>query len=360
MKIAQVSPLYESVPPALYGGTERVVSFLTEELVRLGHDVTLFASGDSRTGARLVPACSRSLRLDPECVDPVVCHFVMFEEVCRRAGEFDVVHFHTEYLHYPVARRFDTPQVTTLHGRQDLPEYVPLYREFNDVPLVSISRSQRTPLPQAFWAGTVHHGLPAELLTPRSSQDGYLAFLGRVSPEKGLLNAIEIALRVEMPLRIAAKIDKADEEYFHTTIEPLLGHPSIEFIGEIGEAQKAEHLGRARAVLFPISWPEPFGLVMIEAMATGTPVVAFRAGSVPEILEDGVTGFIVSTVEEAVNAVRRIDEIDRATCRRTFETRFSSERMARDYLALYDEVIDARRPEPRRELGSSTPAWNAP
>ena len=334
MRIAQVAPLYESVPPALYGGTERVVSWLTEELVRLGHDVTLFSSGDSLTTARLVPACKRALRLDPGCVDQLAHHVVMLDLVFSEKDNFDLFHFHTDYLHFPLSRREQIPHVTTLHGRLDYPDLVPLYRHFHDLPLVSISDAQRKPLPWANWQGTVHHGLPRDYFSLGAGGE-YLAFLGRTSPEKGLDQAIEIAKRTGMPLKIAAKIDKIDVPYYERVIKPLLDHPLVEFIGEIGYPDKNEFLGNAAALLFPIDWNEPFGLVMIEAMACGTPVIAYPLGSVPEIVRDGVTGFIVPDLENAVRAVKRIKEIDRGECRQHFERHFGAERMARDYLDIY-------------------------
>jgi glycosyltransferase involved in cell wall biosynthesis len=347
MRIAQIAPLYESVPPALYGGTERVVSWLTEELVRLGHDVTLFASGDSLTTARLVPACPRALRLDLERVDQLAYHMVMLDQVFSEKDNFDVLHFHVDYLHFPISRREQIAHITTLHGRLDLPDLVPLYRHFRDMPVVSISNAQRVPLPWANWQGTVHHGLPRDSFSRGGGEGGYLAFLGRTSPEKGLDQAIEIAKRTGMPLKIAAKIDRVDRPYFTTVIEPLLDHPLIEFIGEIGYPEKAAFLGEAAALLFPINWHEPFGLVMIEAMACGTPVIAYSLGSVPEVMQDGVTGFIVPDLESAVRAVKRIGEIDRKKCRRYFEQHFGAERMAQQYLKIYQRLA-------RRE-SSSTP-----
>ncbi len=343
LRIAQVSPLYESVPPALYGGTERIVSYLTEELVGLGHDVTLFASGDSISRARLVAPCTRALRLR-EVVDPLPYHLVMLESVYRRAREFDVVHFHIDYLHFPATRRQGTPHVTTLHGRLDLPDLVPLYAEYSEMPIVSISMAQRAPLPGAGWIGNIHHGLPAELHHAGPGGD-YLAFVGRISPEKGLDRAIEIAARAGMRLVIAAKIDRADREYYATHIAPLLAHAHVEFLGELGEADKGALLRGARALLFPIDWPEPFGLVMIEAMACGTPVIAFRRGSVAEVVDDGVTGFIVDSVDDATAAIARLDELRRDEIRHHFEARFTSARMARDYVDLYHHLAqnkDAR------------------
>ncbi|MFL6232451.1 MAG: glycosyltransferase family 4 protein [Thermoanaerobaculia bacterium] len=340
LRIAQVAPLYESVPPKLYGGTERIVSYLTEELVRQGHEVTLFASGDSVTRARLVAACPRSLRLDPGCVDSLAHHLVLIEEVFRRAESFDVLHFHVDYLHFPVTRRLPVPHLTTLHGRLDIPDLVPLHREYQGMPVTSISDAQRAPLPWLNWRGTIHHGLPADLHRGIEEPQAYLAFLGRVSPEKGLDRAIEIARRAGLPLRVAAKVDKADLAYYEEVIEPLLAQPHVDFLGEIGEAEKQRFLGNARAVLFPIDWPEPFGLVMIEAMACGTPVIAFRRGSVPEVLDEGETGFVVSTIEEAVEAVGRLDEISRRGCREAFERRFTARRMAQDYVRIYRQQIE--------------------
>ncbi len=343
MRIAQIAPLYESVPPTLYGGTERVVSWLTEELVRLGHDVTLFASGDSLTTARLVPACKRALRLDADCVDQLAHHIVMLDQVFKEKDNFDLFHFHVDYLHFPFSSREQIPHVTTLHGRLDLPDLVPLYRHFRDTPVISISDAQRKPLPFVNWQGTVHHGLPRESFSLGSGAGGYLAFLGRTSPEKGLDQAIEIARLSGMPLKIAAKIDKADVAYFEKVIEPLLDHPLIEFIGEIGYPEKNRFLGNAAALLFPIDWCEPFGLVMIEAMACGTPVIAYPLGSVPEVMRDRVTGFIVPDLESAVRAVGKIAEIDRRKCRRHFERYFCAERMAQDYLTIYERLARGER-----------------
>ena len=339
MKIAQVAPLMESVPPKLYGGTERIVSYLTEELVRQRHQVTLFASGDSKTSARLCAICPRSLRLEGRRVmDRLAPHLRMVEMVAQAAGEFDIVHFHTDYLHFPTTRRQQIPAVTTLHGRLDIPELAPLFRDFPDMNLISISDAQRAPLAWSHWLTTVHHGMPDDLLALQEVSGKYLAFLGRISPEKRVDRAIEIAKCVDVPLKIAAKVDPADEDYFESEIRHLLDHPLIEYIGEINDDRKQEFLGNALATLFPIDWPEPFGLVMIESMACGTPVIAFRAGSVPEIIDDGVTGYVVSTVEEAVDAVRRTDKLNRRSCRRVFEERFSVRRMARDYLEAYRRV----------------------
>ncbi len=338
LRIAMVAPLHESVPPHLYGGTERVVSYLTEELVRLGHDVTLFATADSRTAARLRPMAPQGLRLDPHCGEPLAHHVAMVHDVMESADEFDVLHFHIDFVHFPSVRLAAADSVTTLHGRLDIPDLVPLFRRFTDIPLVSISDAQRAPLPWANWAATVHHGLPLDLLRAGRGEGGYLAFLGRISPEKRPDRAIRIAHRAGLPLRIAAKVEKTDVPYFREVVEPLLDGPGVEFVGEIGEAQKSEFLGNARALLFPIDWPEPFGLVMIEAMACGTPVVAFRCGSVAEIVEPGVNGWIVASEDEAVEALEHLDGLDRAACRRSFEARFSARRMAQDYLRVYRKV----------------------
>ena len=339
MRIAQVAPLYESVPPRLYGGTERVASWLTEKLVSLGHDVTLFASGDSITNARLIAPCKKALRLDAGCIDPLAHHILMVERVLSCADEFDLIHFHIDYLHFPASRRAHVPCVTTLHGRLDLPDLVPLYEEFADVPLIAISDAQRKPLPWVNWLGTVRHGMPPDSLSPGNGEGGYLAFLGRTSPEKGLDQAIDIAIRSGKKLKVAAKIDRVDREYFTKTIEPLLKHPLIEFVGEIGHHDKAEFLGNAAALLFPIEWSEPFGLVMIEALACGTPVIAHPYGSVPEIIPDGVGGFLFHNTDQAVEAVGLIGELDRRDCRRHFELNFTDERMARDYLKIYQTLI---------------------
>jgi glycosyltransferase involved in cell wall biosynthesis len=342
MKIAQIAPLYESVPPQCYGGTERVVSFLTEELVRQGHDVTLFASGDSRTRAKLIAACPRALRLDERCVDTLAHHLVLLERVFEEASRFDVIHFHCDYLHFPWSRRHPCCHVTTLHGRLNIPDLEPLYREFKGEPLVSISDAQRRPLAWANWQGTVYHGLPDDLYRLHDKPGQYLAFLGRVSPEKGVDRAIRIAQRVGMNLKVAAKVDAADRSYFEDQIEPLLKqHRSlVEFVGEIGDEAKCGFLGNAYALLFPIDWPEPFGLVMIESMACGTPVIAYRNGSVPEVIEDGVTGLIVDNTEQAVRAVEQVASLSRAGCRRAFERRFSVRRMADEYLAIYRRLIE--------------------
>jgi glycosyltransferase involved in cell wall biosynthesis len=346
MRIAQVAPLYESVPPRAYGGTERVVSYLTEELVARGHDVTLFASADSVTNARLVAGCPRALRLDSTCHDSLAHHVVMLERVARDRDQFDVIHFHTDYLHFSLARRHALPRITTLHGRLDLPELGMLYREFSEEPVVSISKAQQTPLPHARWIETVYHGLPPDLYQPQEKAGEYLAFLGRVSPEKRLDRAIEIATRLGLVLRVAAKVDHADRDYYVQKIAPLLHNPYVEFIGEIAESEKDEFLGGARALLFPIDWPEPFGLVLIEALACGTPVIAYRRGSVPEIISDGETGFLVENVGQAVAAVKRLPELSRRRCREVFEQRFTVGRMVDDYLKLYGAAAE-------RETGSS-------
>jgi glycosyltransferase involved in cell wall biosynthesis len=342
MRIAQVAPLFESVPPKRYGGTERVVSYLTEELVRQGHDVTLFASGDSVTAARLIAACRRSLRLDKDCVDQLAHQVVLLEKVFRQAGEFDVIHFHVDYTHFPLSRRSPMPHVTTLHGRLDIPDLIPLYLEFPEMPLVSISNAQREPLPWVNWLATVYHGLPEGLYRFRKERGTYFAFLGRICPEKRVDRAIEIAKQARMPLKIAAKVDLVDRDYFETAIRPLLRDPLVEYVGEIGEQEKGEFLGNAYALLFPIDWPEPFGLVMIEAMACGTPVIAYREGSVSEVVDEGRTGFIVDTLEEAIQAAERIPELRRADCREVFERRFTVTRMARDYLRVYQSLLDSR------------------
>jgi glycosyltransferase involved in cell wall biosynthesis len=338
LRIAQIAPLYESVPPQYYGGTERVVAYLTEELVRRGHDVTLFASADSQTNARLVPGCRRSLRLTPGAIDTLAHHVLMLEQVSKAADEFDILHFHVDYLHFPLSRRLGWPNVTTLHGRLDIPDLQPVYDEFHEMPVVSISDAQRRPLPQANWQATVHHGLPPDLFTCREEPGTYLAFLGRISPEKRVDRAVEIARRVGLPLRIAAKIDQADRAYFEAHIAPLFELPFVEYLGEIDESQKDAFLGRARALLFPIDWAEPFGLVMIEAMACGTPVVAWRGGSVDEIMAPGVTGFVVESLDEAVEATRRAGALDRRRCRRYFDAAFTAAHMAAAYVAVYETI----------------------
>ncbi|WP_407156726.1 glycosyltransferase family 4 protein [Bradyrhizobium sp. STM 3557] len=350
MKIAQVAPLFESVPPRLYGGTERVVYYLTEELVRQGHQVSLFASGDSITSAELVPCTPRALRLDPDVRDAIPHQILLLDKVRERADDFDILHFHIDYLHFPLFQGEAGRTLTTLHGRQDLADHLPFYAHFAQMPLVSISDAQRTPLPRANFVGTVHHGLPLELHKPTFEPRGnYLAFLGRISPEKRPDRAIRIARAAGLPLKIAAKVDKADEAYFRDVIAPMLGGPGVEFIGEINESEKSEFLGEAAGLLFPIDWPEPFGLVMIEAMACGTPVLAFRHGSVAEIVEDGITGRIVTSVEEAVQAIPSMLALDRRMIRARFEERFSAARMAADYVKLYQKLL-RKRPAPERQF----------
>lgn len=343
MRIAQVAPLSESVPPKLYGGTERVVSWLTEELVRLGHDVTLFASGDSMTTAKLIPVCSEALRLSPECVDHLAHHLVLMEQVLRHKDEFDLIHFHVDYMHYPLSRRERYTHVTTLHGRLDIPDLVPLYEEYSEMPVISISDSQRDPLPKLNWQGTIHHGLPVKNYKFHAKREDYLAFLGRTSPEKGLDRAIEIAQAAGIHLKIAAKIDKADQEYFETVIQPLIDGRNVEFVGEIGYSAKNDFLGNAAALLFPIAWPEPFGIVMIEAMACGTPVIAYPFGSVPEVIADGISGYVVSDQSAAVEAVKQIGKIDRKKVRKHFERHFTADRMALDYLKIYERMVGRKK-----------------
>jgi len=347
MRIAQIAPLTEAIPPKLYGGTERVVSWLTEELVALGHEVTLFASGDSQTSARLEPMWPRALRLDGSIRDPIALHMLMLEGVRRRAAEFDILHFHLDYYPFSLFSRQPTPFLTTLHGRLDLPEQQPVFSAFAQIPVVSISHAQRHWLPQAGWAATIHHGLPEALLTPQPGQRDYLAFLGRIAPEKGLDRAIRIAGRCGMKLRVAAKIDPVDRGYFEDVIRPLLAQPHVEYIGEIGDADKAAFLSGAIGLLMPIDWPEPFGLVIIEAMACGTPVIAFNRGSVPELIEDGLTGFAVEDETSAVGAVRQIATLTPARIRRRFEQRFTARRMADDYLKVYRHLTHAEAPHLR-------------
>ncbi|MEO6945917.1 MAG: glycosyltransferase family 4 protein [Nitrobacter sp.] len=341
MKIAQIAPLMESVPPRLYGGTERVVSYLTEELVNLGHDVTLFASGDSITSARLISCAKTALRLDPNVVDSIPYYMLMLDRARRLAPNFDIIHFHIDYLHFPLFRYRASSTVTTLHGRQDLPDIKPIFHGFDDMPLVSISRNQRLPVTSANFAATIYHGLPLNLMKPNYQRNsGYLAFIGRISAEKRPDLAIEIARRLGIPLKIAAKIDRVDEAYFQKTIAPLLNGPDVEFVGEINDQNKNQFLGNALGLLFPIDWPEPFGLVMIEAMACGTPVLAFRCGSVPEVIDEGVSGMIVESIEEAVGAIPRLLKMDRRVVRKRFEERFSATRMANDYVKLYRKLMD--------------------
>jgi glycosyltransferase involved in cell wall biosynthesis len=360
MRIAQVAPLYESVPPRGYGGTERVVSYLTEALVGLGHDVTLFASGDSVTGARLQAVVPRSLRPDPRKPDPLVWHTILMDTVFESEDEFDVIHFHTDALHLPLVNRCHTPCVSTLHGRLDLPDVQPLFQRFYDHPLVSISESQRNPLKWANWHATVHHGLPLPLYAFHPKAQDYFAFVGRISPEKRVDRAIEIAVACGTRLRIAAKIDPADEQYWRS-IAHLFDHPLVEFVGEIGDAAKGEFIGNARALLMPIDWPEPFGLVMIEALACGTPVIAWRNGSVPEVVEHGVTGAIVGSMDEAIAAARAAGDFDRTRCREAFERRFCADVMARNYLAAYGRLIDQQADRPAAGLppiaALADPVW---
>ena len=346
MRIAQIAPLTESCPPRLYGGTERIVAYLTDELVRQGHDVTLFASGDSLTAAKLVPGSATALRLNPAVRDATPYLMTMLDQVRRRADEFDVLHFHLDILHYPLIRDFAERTLTTLHGRLDLPDLIPFYTAFPDFPLTSISDDQRRPMPPVNWVGTVYHGLPRDLLPfSAAGKDGYLAFLGRISPEKRPDRAIEIAVRAGMPLKIAAKIDKVDQAYWDEVIGPMVeASPNVTYVGEVDERGKVEFLGNAAALLFPVDWPEPFGLVMIEAMACGTPVIAFRRGSVPEVIEDGLTGLIVDDVDAAVLAARKVGDLDRAAIRARFEARFGVERMARDYVALYRRLAASTKP----------------
>lgn len=342
MKIAQVAPLYESVPPKLYGGTERVVSYLTETLVKLGHEVTLYASGDSETTAKLRPMCDIALRHDMKCMDPLADHIYMMERVLTESDRFDVVHFHNGYLAFPWMRRMKTPGIATLHGRLDIPDYYHLFREFAATPLVAISNSQKLPFSWANWLGTVYHGLPEDLYQYRSDHGNYLAFLGRISPEKGIKSAINIAKEAGMPLKIAAKVDEHDRHYFEKEIQPLLYNENIEFLGEISDAEKEDFLGNAYALIFPVDWPEPFGLVMIEAFACGTPVIAMLQGSVAEVIEHGTNGYIVKNIQGAVKAVKDIPNLSRKRCREIFEERFSATRMTQEYLKIYDDLLQKK------------------
>jgi glycosyltransferase involved in cell wall biosynthesis len=340
MKIAQIAPLYESVPPKYYGGTERVIHYLTEELVRKGHDVTLYASGDSMTSARLVPLCPDALRLNRRFyMDDLAHHVLLIEKLHKDAAEYDLLHSHMDFFAYSLLRRATVPSITTLHGRLDLPDLVPLYLEFSDMPVVSISKKQREPLPWLNWQRTIHHGIPEHLYKPRDKPGSYLAFLGRISPEKGIEQAIAIATRAGIPLKIAAKVDRKDQEYYDGVVKPLLDHPLIEYLGEIGEAEKNEFLANALALLIPLDWPEPFGLVMIEAMACGTPVITRARGAVPEIIEDGITGFIFEGAADAIAAIVKAEDLDRRYCRRVFEKHFTAARMADDYIELYKSLV---------------------
>jgi len=355
LRIAQVAPLVESVPPKHYGGTERIVAYLSEELVRLGHKVTLFASGDSVTSAELVPVCRRSFRQNKRAKDYLSREVLLMDHVMQRAGEFDVIHFHTGCLQYVISRHLSVPHVTTLHGRLDTPEVLRLYERFRDMPMISISNAQRAPWPCANWQATIYHGLPQDLFRFHPKPGGYL--------EKRVDRAIEIAKRVGMQLKIAAKVDPADRRYFKRKIEPLLNDPHIEWIGEISDKDKDEFLGNAYGLLFPIDWPEPFGLVMIESMACGTPVVAYAGGSVAEVMDDGVTGFVVNDIEQAVEAARRVRDLSRARCREVFEKRFTASRMANDYIDVYTRLADSRMRRMEQSLESSMrsfqSAWQA-
>src|SRR5437762_12244209 len=353
MRIAQVAPLTEAVPPKLYGGTERVVHWLTEELVALGNDVTLFASGDSRTSAKLDATWPKALRLDGAVKDPNALHIVMLERVRQKCDDeqFDFLHFHLDYYPFSLFSRQPTPFVTTLHGRLDLPEHQPLFTTFSSIPLVSISNAQRRPVPQANFIRTIHHGLPEKLLMPQPVKPSYLAVLGRIAPEKGVDRAIRIAIRCGIPLKIAAKVDRADQDYYDTLIKPMIDHPLVEYIGEIGDHEKSDCLSGAIGLLVPIDWPEPFGLVMIEAMACGTPVIAYNRGSVAEIIDEGLTGFVVEDEISAVARVDRLAGLDRGAIRKQFEARFTARRMALDYLAAYRGLMEPA--EPRIKLVSS-------
>jgi glycosyltransferase involved in cell wall biosynthesis len=355
MHIAQIAPLTEAIPPKLYGGTERVVHWLTEELVALGHDVTLFASGDSCTSAKLEAPWPRALRLDGSVRDPNALHMLMLERVRQQADDFDFLHFHLDYYPFSLFSRQPVPFVTTLHGRLDLPEHQPLFTTFSSAPVISISDSQRRPLPQAGWVRTVYHGLPAQLLTPLPVKPQYFAFLGRIAPEKGVDRAISIARQCGVPLRIAAKVDKVDREYFEEKIRPLLDGSNVEYIGEITDAEKSAFLSAAVALLDPIDWPEPFGLVMIEAMACGAPVIAFNRGSVPEVVDDGLTGFIVEDEKGAIGAVDRLSQLSREKIRKQFEKRFTARRMAQEYLATYRSLSE-RVAHPLRLVAGRAPA----
>lgn len=340
MRIAQVAPLFESVPPKFYGGTERVVSYLTEELVNQGHDVTLFASGDSNTNARLLSPIKNCIILNKSYIDSISAHILMLEMVLKEASSFDIIHFHINYLHFPISRRESYTHLTTLHGRLDLPQTFALFNEFYDMPVVSISNNQRKPFMQANWIDTVYHGIPPCLFKLQENPGNYLAFLGRISPEKRVDRAIEIAKKSGLPIKIAAKVDKADREYYDNLIKPMLNHTLVDFIGEIGEVEKSDFLGNALAIIFPVDWPEPFGIVMIEAMACGTPVIAYPKGSVPEIIEHGVNGYLVNSIDEGVSAISNLSNLSRNRIREVFESRFTATRMCNDYIQVYCKLIE--------------------
>jgi glycosyltransferase involved in cell wall biosynthesis len=343
MKIAQISPLHESVPPKMYGGTERIVSYLTEELVERGHQVTLFASADSITKAELISPGCKALRLIKNCVDPLSYHFLMLEMIQKEMQRFDIIHYHLDYIHYSYSRKNKTPHVTTLHGRLDIPELIPLFNEFKEMPVISISNSQKQPFSEINWKATIHHGLPENKYTFNSKPEDYFAFIGRFAPEKRPEIAIELCQKTNTKLKLAAKVDRADEEYYKAIVEPLLKQPNVNYIGEINDGEKNNFLGNAIALIFPINWPEPFGLVMIEAMACGTPVIAWNHGSVSEVIEHGVNGFIVNTMDEAIEAIKNIHKIDRKKVRENFEKRFTVKKMTDEYLNAYKEIISSNK-----------------
>jgi len=357
MKIAQIAPLIESVPPKFYGGTERVVHYLTEELVAMGHEVTLFASGDSCSSATLIPIVGKCLRMDTQCTNPITYQVIQLKEVMARAHNFDLLHFHTDFLHFPWLENSDIPHITTLHGRQDMMENIAIYRNFPNERIVSISNNQRKPLPAAGWLSTVYHGLPTDLHRTGNGQGGYLAFLGRISPEKGIEQAIEIAIKAQMPLKIAAKVDPSEVNYFEGFVKHLLNHPLIDFVGEITESEKTDFLGNAKALLFPISWEEPFGMVLIEAMSCGTPVIAYPRGSVPEIIKDGIDGFLVNTPKQAIDAIQRVGQLNRTVIRQDFENRFTANKMATSYVNAYHKVIASMK-EKTRPFPTRNQKWN--
>lgn len=338
MRIAQISPAWESVPPQGYGGIERVISYLTEELVRLGHDVTLFATAESKTAARLVPISEHAVRQAPDLHDATPLHVAACAMALKQADAFDVLHFHIDFVHFPLVESTTVPTVTTFHNRLDEPELRPMFEQFAKIPVVSISQSHRTPAPNLNWVANIYHGLPLDLYHLQDTPQDYLAFLGRICPEKGVDRAIKIANRVGMPLKIASKIDDNQRQYLEEEIRPLLDLSDVEFVGEVSDAEKQDFLGNAKALLFPIDWPEPFGLVMIEAMACGTPVIATRCGAVPEVMNDGVTGYVCDNVDECVNAIMKLDRLSREQCRLTFEERFSVTRMANDYVATFEAL----------------------